>query len=331
MKKEISSPQEYMEMVNAFRVSRILLTSYELGIFSKLDNGPVSSETIAHQIQANPRATDRLLNALTALGVIRKKSNLFFNTPFASQYLSEGKPDYLGGIGHNSSLWNTWSSLTDAVRQGHSVASSGPIGSRDQEYLEAFIAAMHARGVPQSVEIVGMLDFSGVKKILDVGGGSGAFSFEFLHRIPGCTATILDLPAVIPITKRYVVESGLKDRITLLPGDYLKDDFGGKYDLIYLSAILHINSPEENQLLIAKCSEALNDKGHLVIMDHIMSDDRTEPPQGAIFALNMLVGTQHGDTYTEKEIAGWMTAAGIDNISRKTSAKGTSILSGLKR
>lgn len=115
-----------------------------------------------------------------------------------------------------------------------------------------------------------------------------------------------------------------------MAGDYLTDDFGTGYDLIFVSAVIHINSPEENDNLIRKCSNALNRGGQLVILDHFMNDERTEPLAGAIFAINMLVGTLHGDTYTETEVRNWMTQADLKNIIRKDTLQGTSLMIGIK-
>ena len=109
----------------------------------------------------------------------------------------------------------------------------------------------------------------------------------------------------------------MNDKISFLSGDYLADDLGNGYDLIFLSAIVHINSLEENNLLIKKCYESLNAGGQIVIKDWVMNEDRTEPAGGAYFALNMLVGTEHGDTYTETEMRSWFTNTGIKKIERK--------------
>jgi SAM-dependent methyltransferase len=166
--------------------------------------------------------------------------------------------------------------------------------------------------------------------MLDVGGGSGAFVFEFIRRCSEAKAVVFDLPAVVPITQEYIRKAGLENVIKTLPGDYLTDDFGSGYDLVFVSAVIHINSPEENKLLINKCSEALNPQGQLVILDHFMNDDRTEPIMGAIFALNMLVGTQHGDTYTENEVRSWMLDAGLKDISRKETKQKSSLMFGIR-
>ncbi|MBC8436150.1 MAG: hypothetical protein H8D88_01150, partial [Bacteroidetes bacterium] len=178
------------------------------------------------------------------------------------------------------------------------------------------------------------------------GGGSGAFTMEFLSRNPEMTGVVFELPNIVGITEKYIRDpgSGIREarsdiiyresrftnRISIIAGDYLKDNFSSGYDLIFMSAIIHINSPEENRLLIRKGAEALNPGGQLVILDHIMNEDRTEPEVGAIFAINMLVGTKHGDTYTEKEIRSWMLDAGLIDISLITTPSGIQLMVGRK-
>jgi SAM-dependent methyltransferase len=330
MAKEITSPGQLMEMVSAFRISRIILSAFELDIFTILKHQALTSAEAAAKLKMDPRSTDRFMNAVVAIGLLNKTGGRFRNTAFSAKYLVRGEPDCLESLGHQNNVWRTWNTLTEAVRQGKSVAVDEPIGDREDAWLEPFIAAMHVRGVPQSREIADMLDFSGVKSILDVGGGSGAFTFEFLRRCENAKGVVFDLPAVVPITQKYIAKAGMENNVTTLPGDYLKDEFGSGYDLIFVSAVIHINSPEENEKLVRKCADALNPDGQLVILDHLMNDDRTEPTVGAIFALNMLVGTFHGDTYTENQVRNWMAEAGLKNLTRKDSKQGTSLLTGRK-
>jgi hypothetical protein len=126
------------------------------------------------------------------------------------------------------------------------------------------------------------------------------------------------------------LQEGLIDKFNFIAGDYLTKDFANNYDLILLSAIVHINSFEQNKFLVKKCAEALNKNGMLIINDFIMDENRTQPYQGALFSLNMLVGTVSGDTYTEEEIREWYTAAGINDIERKNTSFGSDLMIGTK-
>jgi SAM-dependent methyltransferase len=268
------------------------------------------------------------LNALVAIGLVKKQDDIFRNTDFTAEFLVKNSPAYLGGLGLSNQTWNTWSTLSEAVGKGTTIAMNAPINDRAEEWRDSFIRAMHFRAGQQAIEIASVLDLGTARRILDVGGGSGAFAFGMIRRNPAITATIFDLPNITPITSRYVQSSGLAGKVQVVNGDYLVDDLGNGFDLVFMSAIIHINSPDENRLLIRKGAEALNPGGQLVIVDHIMNEDRTEPAVGAFFALNMLVGTQRGDTYTEKEISCWMQDAGLIAISMKEMPSGIQLMTG---
>ncbi len=331
-RKDISDTAAAMDIRSqffSFQGSRVLLTAFELGIFSALGSDHKTSEEIAKELATDPRATNRLMNALCALEFLNKKHDKFYNTESSRKFLVQGERHYMAGIMHGVHLWDTWSTLTDAVRQGKSVVN-GKIRERGDNWLEAFIAAMDDRAKKQAPVIAEMLDFSGVSRVLDVGGGSGAFSIAFVEQGNGITATIFDLPEVLPLTQKYIAAAGMTDRIGTMPGDYNSDELGSGYDLVFLSAIVHSNSLGDNRKLVRKCASALNRNGRLVIQDFIMDDDRTSPAHGALFALNMLVGTQSGDTFTDSEVRHWMTEAGLSEIQRHETPFGVSQIIGRK-
>ena len=268
-----------------------------------------------------------MLNVLTSLSLLNKKNGKFSNTESSGKFLVKSSPSFLGMVGHQSHLWNTWSKLT-AIVKSKDAKGKTDINQSGDEWLKAFIAAMHARGISRAKTIKDLINFSGVKKILDIGGGSGVFSSAFIKDDPGMSAVIFDLPNVVPITQEYIEKQNMTGRISTLSGNYLRDDIGAGYDFIFLSAVIHSNSYDENALLIKKCASALNKNGRIAVLDYIMNDDRTSPLAGAIFAINMLVGTDEGTTYTEKEVKEWMTAAGLKNFELINADLGNSLIIG---
>lgn len=313
--RNISTPEDIHRIATAFQQSRVLLTAVELDLFTAIGNKSLSSDNIAARLGTGIRATDRLLNALCAIGLVSKKNNLFSNTPAATNFLIKNKKGYMAGLMHTSGLWKTWSTLTDAVKKG-SKAVRDPITKRSSEWFEAFIAAMHHRAAANAPGVVAKLDFSKTSKMIDIGGGSGAYAMAFVRAKKEMTATVFDLPNVIPLTKKYVAEAGFLDRINFVKGDYNINEFGKDYDLVFFSAIIHINSPDKNQSLMDKAARALKPGGQVAIQDFIMDKDRTTPPFGTFFALNMLVGTEDGDTYTEAEVKSWLKKSGFTGIRR---------------
>jgi len=309
------NPAKIREFAASFQKSRILLSGFELDIFSSIDDLGATSSHISNNLHLNEHACERLLNALVSLGFLTKQNHLFFNTPESFTFLSKKSPEYLGGLMHTNHLWNTWSNLTQVVKTGVS-AHPDEINVRGEEWLTSFISAMHDRAIKQAPQQLAKIDLSGVKLLLDVGGGSGAYSMEFISRKPDMEATVFDLPNVIPITNRFVDKAGFSGKIKTYTGDYTSDELPTGFDLVFLSAIIHSNSLEVNQDLIKKCFAALNENGRIIIQDWIMNNDRTQPTSGAIFAINMLVGTEAGDCFTEQEVTEILTAAGFKNSSR---------------
>ncbi len=303
------------EIAASYRQSRILLSGVELDLFTHIEETGTTSERLATRLSLDRRATDRLLNALVSMGFLNKSGPLFFNTPESSLFLSRKSPEFMGGLMHSNHLWDTWSHLTEVVKTG-APAHREEINDRGDEWLQAFIQAMHDRAKKQAPQQLSGIDLSGVHSMLDVGGGSGAYSMEFITRKPDIKATIFDLPKVVPITREFIQKEGYSDKIETYTGDYTTDGLPEGFDLVFLSAVLHSNSLEENRRLIRKCFRSLKPQGRIVIQDWIMNDDRILPAGGAIFAINMLVGTESGDCFTGQEVTEMLHDAGFKNISR---------------
>jgi SAM-dependent methyltransferase len=332
MSKDPASPRAWTpgslrELAMNFQPSRVLLTAVELRIFSLIGDDGLASEDVAARAGSHPRATDRLLNALCAMQLLEKTDGRFRNTPDSRRYLDERSPDYAAGLGHTASMWHTWSGLTDAVRDGK-PALRAAINDRGA-WLEPFIAAMHHRAVQHGPAVAALIGLDGVRRALDVGGGSGAFAMAFARQQPDLHAVVFDLPNVVPLTQKYIAGAGLEGRVTTAVGDYLVDPLPGGFDLVFLSAVVHSNAPEENARLIRSCAAALAPGGRVAVVDFVMDDTRVTPTAGAFFALNMLVATDHGDTFTEREIRGWMRDAGLDAGPRLETGFGTAVVIGV--
>lgn len=324
------TPADIMELANRFRASRVFLTAFELGVFTVLGNeGKTSAET-ASILKTNPRATDRLMNALTVIGIIEKKNGAFYNTHAVTKFLVKGEAGYMGGLGHTVNLWDSWTNMTEAVINGSAPERRKPVNDRGENWVDSFIAAMHMRAKKQAPVIISRLDLNGVSRVLDLGGGPGTFSFAFADAKEGLKATVFDLPNVVPLTKDYIKQEGYTGKVGTLEGNYLENDIGSGYDITFLSAVIHSNSPEDIKLLFSKCYKALNKNGQIVVLDYIMNDDRTEPAMGAMFALNMLVNTDAGDAYSEAEVRSWLEEAGFSSIKKVSTEFGTDLMIGRK-
>lgn len=328
MNKQKISPETIMGIAYGFMESRVLLSAYELGIFSVLGEMEKTSSDIAKEIDAKEKSTDQLMNALVAIGLLNKKEGKFSNKELAAKFLVKGKPGYMANLAHSNNMWKSWGTLTDATLAGTSVM--GTIADRDKDWIENFITAMHWISKTRAPKIVTMFDLKNVKKVLDVGGGSGAYSIEIVKTKPEIKATIFDLATVLSLTKEHIKEAGVLDKIDFASGDFNVSEFPKGFDFVLLSSIIHAESVKDNIKLIKKCYDSLNKNGKIVISDFIMNPDRTSPTFGALFALNMLMHTNAGDTYTEEEVMAWMEEAGFVDIKKKECDWGVSLVSGTK-
>jgi SAM-dependent methyltransferase len=216
----------------------------------------------------------------------------------------------LGRVAH---LPQRWSTLTGCLRAVAAVAHD-EIAGRGQDWPEAFIAAMHRNTSERAPRVVRAVGADNVRRMLDVGGGSGASSIAFARANSALRAEILDLATVEPIARRHIQEAGVADRVKVRAGDLRSDRLGEGYDLVFVSAICHMLSPGENLDLLRRCREALAPGGRIVIQDFILEADKTAPRFPALFALKMLVGTHGGSSYSEPEYAAWLGEAGFREI-----------------
>lgn len=302
-----------LDEIREFLKSRVILTGVDLDLFTRLEREPSAAGDLADDSGFDKKALRRLLDCLVAHGLLEKKGRLY-TTSERGAILSSGHPETeLPMAQHLAGMWDSWGGLTDIVKTGENPRRR-PGTERDDESLAAFIGAMHVVGRDLAVEIADDYDLSPYKKLLDIGGASGTYTIAFLRENPGMTAVLFDLPRVIPMAEKRLTEEGLMARVELVAGDFYEDELPGGCDLALLSAIIHQNSPGENLDLYKKIYRALAPGGVLLVRDHVMDEDRLNPPAGAIFAINMLVHTRGGDTYTFSEIEGTMEEAGFADI-----------------
>ncbi|MGA9448348.1 MAG: methyltransferase [Candidatus Sulfotelmatobacter sp.] len=306
-------PDRLDQMIRGYMPSRCILTALELDIFTAVGDG-ANAEQIGARIHANARAVAMLLNALVALGLLSKSGDDYKNTAESARFLVQGSKDnHRNGLLHTANIWHRWSTLTDAVRTGTRI----PVDYDDTpEWTRNFIAGMQRNAKARAPLVVKALGTAGVRRILDLGGGSGAYSIAFAKACPDVQCEILDIPEVVPLTSEYVSQAGVSAQVSLRAGDMLQDDFGSGYDLIMLNAICHMFSEEQNQDIFRRAHQALARNGRLVVQDFILNPDKTGPQHAALFSLNMLVATEAGASYSELEYTNWMNAAGFTDVRR---------------
>lgn len=306
--------ESVLTMARGLMESRILLTGAELDLFTLLSAESLSAGEIAERIGGDPRAVTILLDALAAMDLLEKRQGRYRCPAAAAALLAADSPQsVLPMLRHYAGLWNRWHNLTPIVRGDPQTQTAGPTGMTP-ESLRAFIGAMHVVGAPQAEAVAAAARPGDARALLDVGGASGTYTLAFLRACAQMRATLFDLPPVIEMARERIQAAGMLDRVTLAPGDFYRDEIPGSHDLAFVSAIIHQNSPAQNVDLYRKIYRALQPGGRIVIRDHVMDPERTRPRAGAIFAVNMLVGTGGGNCYTFAEIADDLTQAGFERV-----------------
>ncbi|MGA9640830.1 MAG: methyltransferase [Terriglobales bacterium] len=305
-------PDDLDQTIRAYMPSRTLLTALELDIFTAVGTGG-SAGQVAQKIRADARATEMLLNALVSLKLLQKKDGIFLNSAATMRFFSAGSPNNArDGLLHTANIWHRWSTLTECVRAGTSVATEG----RDHGWVKNFIVSMNRNATERADAVIKAAAPGPIRRMLDLGGGSGAYSIAFARAIPTLESEVLDLAEVVPLTQEYIRNAGLSDRIQARAGDMLRDPLGSNYDLVLISAICHMFSPEENRDLFRRAYQALAPKGQIVVQDFILEPAKTAPRFAALFALNMLVGTRAGSSYSEPEYETWLRKSGFSAVRR---------------
>jgi len=303
-----------METVRAFQPACIILAAADLDIFTPLSRGPMTAAALAKTLRSDWRATTILLDALAALKLLRKDRDSYAVVPEVAGLLSVDSPNsILAGLRHQANCLRRWIQLATVVRDGGPAERTPSIRGQTAD-MEAFIAAMDDFSAAVAPSVVGRLGSLSFQRLLDIGGASGTWTIAMLRAVPGATAVVFDLPDVIPLAKERLTAANLLDRVTVVPGDYNHDDLPGGADLAWLSAIAHQNSREQNRVLFARIHTALAAGGTLVIRDVVLNESRIEPPAGALFAVNMLVGTEGGNSYTFEEYRDDLIMAGFADV-----------------
>ncbi|HUH65824.1 MAG TPA: methyltransferase [Syntrophales bacterium] len=288
-----------------------------LGIFTIIGGEVLGSDEIARRLDAKGRGVAMLLNALSAMNLLVKNGERYSNTPSGRALLSKDSPEYIGHIiMHHHHLALSWLKLNEAVKTGSPMRTRS--SGSDEEARESFLMGMFNIASNLAPRLVNTIDLSGRSRLLDLGGGPGTYAIYFCLNNPDLKASVYDLPTSETYARKTIEKFGLADRIDFVAGDYLKDDIPGKYDVAWLSQILHAEGPEECEKIVAKAASVLKPGGLLLIHEFILDDGRNSPLHAALFSLNMLLGTSSGRSYTEGEIKEMLARAGAKEIKRIT-------------
>ena len=307
---------DLLQLSGSYWSTCTLHAGVKLDIFTCLADSAMTTAELARQLTADERGLEMLLHALTALELLHKEAGRFRATTFSATYLSKKSASYMGHIiMHHHHLVEGWSRLDEAVIQGEPVRQSLSHEAAERE-RESFLMGMFNLASLNAPRIAAALELGGHRRMLDLAGGPGSYAIHFCLHNPDLTAVVYDLPTTRPFAEQTIRHFGLSERITFQAGDVLTGQLDSGYDLVWISHLLHSESPADSAAIVAKAAASLADGGRLLIQEFILDDTKTAPLFPALFSLNMLLGTRAGQSYTQQELGQLMNAAGLCQVSR---------------
>lgn len=306
------------ETSGSYWKSCTLHTAVKLDIFTILGSGPQSPADIARQLKGDVRGVAALLNALTAMALLTKTQGRFANTDFAEQFLSKASPDYTGFIiMHHHHLMASWTEMSAAVLSGKPNRASVSDTEKESE-RESFLMGMYNIASQTAPMYSKVVDLHACTHLLDLGGGPGTYAIHFCRHNPELKATVFDLPTTQAFAEKTIAAFDLAERIQFKAGSYLdeKPDLGQGYDAVWLSHILHGEGPQDAEAIVAKAVAALKPGGKILIHEFILDDTMDGPLFPALFALNMLIGTDQGQAYSQAQLQEMLQKNGVAHIHR---------------
>jgi len=311
------NPELIMRYATGHWASQILSSAVHFEVFTHLDDGPTDAGALALRADISQRGAQALLDGVLGLGLVTLTDGKYANTIDSSTFLVKGKRTYLGFAGIAEFDWKSWENLNAAVKRGTTPRETPTYEEEEYAFWEKLVLAIAPLAHPAAEDAAAHLGIASrdAFHMLDVGGGSGAYSATWLSQNPGARATQFDWHNVNHIAEHYVDRFGVLDRFEMQDGNLLEADFGeDRYDYVIYSHIAHGLSAEQNQQVLGRIRKALKPGGVVVIADFVLENDRQGHPMALLFYSNMLHATEAGQTYTRGDYQKWLAGAGFPEV-----------------
>lgn len=294
----------------AYAPPLILGAAIEHRIFDLLADGAKTAAEVSRENGASLRGVRAIMNALVGFELLKKDDEGRYSlTPESAAFLVRKNPGYLGGIlRHGDQLIPRWLHLSEIVKTGKPAMAVNQEGDGSAFFVD-FVEDLFPVGYPSAKALAAA--FPQARKVLDVAAGSGVWSIPLAQNSKEVRVTALDWPGVLPATRRVTERMGVAGQYEFLAGDLNSADLGNGYDLATLGQILHSEGETHSRALLGRVFQALAPGGTIAIAEFIANEERTGPPLAMLFAVNMLVNTEDGDTFTVTEISQWLREAGF--------------------
>jgi len=317
----LTDVRDISRIAYGFIASKALFAALELDLFSRLLE-PKSIDALARESGVPARRVQTLLATLTALGLIVRDDDRFHNSPASERYLTRGSPASFGEyyrLQVNRQLYPALEHL-DAGLAGDasnlSVDQEGLLS--DPAEAEIFSVAQHAASLGPAIRLATTIDLQGSRTLLDVAGGSGAFSITLCRHYPELAATIIDFPNVIEVARRFVADAGLSERIDLTGGNALDTDWPGNQDVVLMSYLLSAVKEDDIPTLLASAYRSLRPGGRLIVHDFMLDDDEQGPALAAQWFLLGLALQPDAGSFSAATLSVLLAEQGFTGVSSQT-------------
>ncbi len=304
---------DFRNVAQLYQYSRAILSALELDLFTAIGARTWPIAALARRLRADQRGVDILCRNLAALGLLVQRGSAYRNTLLTRTELNRRSPAYRGAyLDLISNHWHDFTQLTDSVCSGKPLDADEP---ESPAWRRSFTWAMHHRSREQAKTVARFLDLRRARTLLDLGGGPGTYAMAFLAANPALRATVVDRPAALKVAREIAATHPAKTRLSFATLDFMSDPLPGRYDVVWLSNIIHIYAPAQNVGLFRKIRKALTPDGRLFIHDAFLTDPRgLYPIDTTAFALTMLLFTDTGNTYASRDVMHWLRKAGYRRV-----------------
>ncbi len=331
----VATPLETAEAISdiafAFMGSKALFAALHVDLFSVLSGKTLTAKEVALATGLHVDRATTLLTALTTLGLVAREGNGFANSPAAESFLVQGKKyafgDYLR-FQIDKQMYPFLTQLNDALTGDLSddQVSSYAEWFEDPEQARLYSRSQHAGSLGPGRSLAKTVDLSDARKLLDVGGGTGAFSISLCKAYDQLHSTILDFPNVAKVGEEFIAEEGLSDRISYQPGNALEDDWPTEADVVLMSYLFSSVPGESLGGLVRKSMETLSPGGRYIVHDFMVDESREGPKLAALWQLQHTAFNPEARSVTGEYVRSLMEAAGFEDIEVQVMIPGMTML-----
>jgi SAM-dependent methyltransferase len=308
-------PSRIMALSTAYWGSQTLMTANRLGVFDLLAEAPATAADVGRRLGLDTRMTELFLNACAGLGLCEKDGERYSNSPVSQAFLTAASPASMqNSISFMDDLYRTWGDLETAMRSGGPAKTAETYLGTDEAQTRHFVYSMHDRAMAIGRALPDVVDLTGRRRMLDVGGGPGTFSALLTGRYEGLQADVLELAGVADVAEQILEETGAADRVHMRRGDYHDSDFGSGYDVVLMSGMFHRETAGNCRRLIGKARDCLEPGGLLIVNDVFTDEDGTTPEFSALFGITMMLTAPDGCVHADADVVRWMGREGFLDV-----------------